>query len=381
MTTPLCCPSRASIFTGLFAHNHGIRTNGSSALPQNRTVQRYLHDAGYKTAVLGKYLNAWPLERNPPHFDRWALVRSRSYWNGEFNLNGRVKTLQGYVTEVLATRSVHFLRAFNRSDARPWFLYVAPTAPHLPAIPEPQYANVPITRWRPNPAVLEADRSDKPPWIRTRSASLEWVRDFRARQLRTLMSVDDLVKRIFRELHSLRESRRTIAVFLSDNGFYWGEHGLIKKEQPYTEAVAVPMLLRWPGHVSSSTIDRRNATNVDIAPTILAAAGIAPSRPMDGRSLLEPWTRPVVFTEHWGRRAKGLPNWNAVRTRRIQYVEYYSDDFSRIIFREYYRLGRDPWELRNLLHDGIRLNDPDTSRVRSWIKKYRSCSGSSCPGW
>lgn len=380
VTTPLCCPSRASIFTGLFAHNHGIRTNGTANLPQRLTMQRYLHDAGYRTAMVGKYLNSWPLDHDPPYFNRWALVRPDSYWDGEFNLNGRVRTLAGYVTHVLTSKSVRFLRGFEQSDGDPWFLYVAPTAPHKPAIPEPKYADAPIPRWHPSPSVFEADRSDKPPWVRTTSASLTAVRDFRARQLRTLMSVDDLVARLFRELQSLREKRRTIAIFLSDNGVFWGEHGLTRKSAPYTEDVSVPMALRWPGHVEPGTTDGRNATNVDVAPTMLAAAGFTPSSPMDGRSLLDSWTRPVVFTEHWGLRG-GIPRWKAVRTSRAQYVEYYSDDFSRIVFREYYRLTRDPWELRNLLHDGIGANDPDISRLHQWISEYRNCSGASCPGW
>jgi arylsulfatase A-like enzyme len=381
VTTPLCCPSRASIFTGLFAHNHGIKTNGTANLPQARTMQRFLQDGGYRTAVLGKYLNSWPLDRNPPHFDRWALVRPDSYWNGDFNVDGRLTTLPGYVTDVLATRAVRILTSFDRSqDAAPWFMYLATTAPHAPMIPKPQYADAAVPPWRPSPAVFESDRSDKPPWVRARTASLPQVADLRARQLRTLMSVDDLVGKIFDRLGSLGERRNTLAIFLSDNGLYWGEHGLQEKSLPYTEDVAVPFAMRWPGHVDPGTSDRRNATNVDIAPTALAAAGIVPLEPMDGRSLLDSWTRPRVFTEHWGHLDRN-PNWAAVRTERAQYVEYYNDDFSKIVFREYYRLRRDPWELRNLLHDGVRSNDPDTGRLHAWITQYRGCSGTSCPGW
>ena len=380
VTSPLCCPSRVSIFTGLFAHNHGIKTNGTVNLPQALTIQRYLQDAGYRTAILGKYLNLWPLDRTPPHFNRWALVRPDSYRDGEFNVDGRVTTLRGYVTDVLASRSVRILRGFERSDDdAPWFLYVATTAPHNPAIPKPRSAEAAVPPWHTSPGALERDRSDKPPWVRSRNVSLEQMRDFRARQLRTLISVDDLVAKVFEELRSLKERDKTLAVFLSDNGLFWGEHGLTQKRLPYTENVTVPMALRWPGHVARGTTDRRNAMNVDIAPTILAAADVVPSTPMDGRSLLARWTRRVVFTEHWGRRANGEPNWKAVRTPRAQYVEYYSDDFSRIIFREYYRLRDDPWQLRNVLHDGIRTNNPDTSRLHKWIAQYRSCSGSSCP--
>ena len=277
-------------------------------------------------------------------------------------------------------RSVRILNEFDRSDdAAPWFMYVATTAPHAPALPEPRYADVAVPPWHLSPAVLENDRTDKPPWVRARTAPLDHVRDFRERQFQTLMSVDDLVGKIFDRLGSLKERRNTLAIFLSDNGLYWGEHGLQKKSFPYTEDVAVPFALTWPGQVDPGTTDRRNATNVDIAPTVLAASGVAPSRPMDGRSLLDSWTRHRVFTEHWGHLDHD-PNWAAVRTDRVQYVEYYSDDFSRIVFREYYRLRRDPWELRNLLHDGVRSNNPDTSQLHAWVSQYRSCSGPSCHG-
>jgi len=160
VTTPNCCPSRASIFTGLFAHNHGIRSNGTADLPQSVTVQRYLHDAGYKTAILGKYLNTWPLAKAPPYFDRWALVRPDSYVNADFNIDGTVAPVSGYSTDVIGSRTVKLLRAFDRQDDKPWFLYVAPVAPHRPATPAPQYAAAPVPPWLPSPAVLEADRSD-----------------------------------------------------------------------------------------------------------------------------------------------------------------------------------------------------------------------------
>ena len=257
-------------------------------------------------------------------------------------------------------------------------MYVATTAPHLPAIPKPRYEAVAVSPWHPNPAVLESDRSDKPPWVRARSVSLETVRDFRARQLRTLMSVDDLVSKIFDRVGSLRERRRTLAIFLSDNGVYWGEHGLREKSLPYTEDVAVPFALRWPDTLipvarPEKRHQRRHRTNDSRG---RRSRTVDP----DGRSLApRSSSRHRVFTEHWGHLDRN-PNWAALRTSRAQYVEYYSDDFSRIVFREYYRLRRDPWELQNVLHDGIRANNPNTGRLHRWIARYRSCAGLSCPG-
>jgi arylsulfatase A-like enzyme len=381
VTTPNCCPSRASIFTGLFAHNHGIRSNGTADLPQSVTVQRYLHDAGYKTAILGKYLNSWSLAKAPPYFDRWAVIRPDSYVNADFNIDGRLGPVSGYSTDVIGSRTVKLLRAFDRQDDKPWFLYVAPVAPHRPATPAPNYAAAPVPPWVPSPAVLEADRSDKPPWVRNRSVPLATMQTERDKMLRTLMSADDMVGKVFHELHALDERRDTLAIFLSDNGYAWGEHGIRGKWRPYTESIRVPLAMRWPGHFEPGSIDTGIATNVDLAPTIMAAAGLSPAAPMDGVSLLQPGTRQRLFTEFWGNMAKGRPDWAQIRTRRVAYIEYYRDgERSNPIFREYYRIDRDGWQLQNLLHDGDRTNNPALSHWKDLITLYAACAGSTCPG-
>jgi arylsulfatase A-like enzyme len=378
VTTPLCCPSRASIFTGLYAHNHGVHTNGSSKLPQDRTVQRYLHDAGYKTAMMGKYLNSWPMAKNPPHFDRWALIKPDSYWNAEFNVDGEVKNLPGYSTNVLALKAVRWLRRFENHDHQPWFLYIAPVAPHLPSTPAPEYATAPVPAFHPAPSNFEADRSDKPPWVRSASAPLANITESRARKLRTLMSVDALVGRVFREMESLGERHETLAIYLSDNGDMWGEHGLVGKRVPYTESIHVPLAMRWPGHLARGSLESSIATNVDLAPTILDAAGVEPPVPMDGISVLGNWVRTRLFAEHWGRDI--VPNWLQIRTKDYAYIEWYDDFGQRPLFREYYRTSLDPWQLHNLLHDGVASNNPDVRNLRELMKQYKNCSGRSCPG-
>lgn len=380
VTTPDCCPSRASIFTGLFAHNHGITSNSSKNLPQSATLQRYLQDAGYKTAILGKYLNSWDLEDAPPYFDRWALVQPDSYVNPEFNIDGTVGPVPGYSTSIIGAQTVKLLRAFDHQDSQPWFLYVAPVAPHRPAIAAPRYASAPLPRWRSNPAVLEADRSDKPPWIRNRTVHLSGMQRERAKMLRTLMSVDDMVGKVFRVLGNLHERRDTLAIFLSDNGYAWGEHGTRGKWRAYTESIHVPMAMRWPGHIEPGSVHKGIATNVDLAPTIMDAAGLAAGSPMDGVSLLRPGSRNRLFTEFWGNLARGRPDWAQVQTRRATYIEYYNDARTRTIFREFYRLDRDPWELRNLLHDRDSSTKPDLTRWKALLRRYADCAGSTCPG-
>jgi arylsulfatase A-like enzyme len=381
VTTPLCCPSRTSILTGLFAHNHGVHTNGIGMVPHDVTLQRYLSDGGYQTAIVGKLVNGWNVKRTPPYFDRWATTDgSPGYFGVTFNLNGTVKKIPGYGTTFMAQRSASLLRHFESDDSRPWFLYIAPYAPHHPSTPQRKYADVSVPRWRPNAAVLEGDRSDKPRWVRRKSVSFGTVERRRANQLRTLMSVDDLVGGVFKELGSLDERRNTLAIFLSDNGNMWGEHGVLTKRYPYSESIHVPLFLRWPGHIEAGSVDRRKATNVDLAPTIAAATGVAPLAPMDGKSLLDSWTRPRLFTEYWRTfDHKAIPPWDSIRTAHVHYIQYYDAERKRVIYREFYRLDADPWELRNLLHDGDPSNNPQTGWLRDLIRQFRLCAGETCP--
>jgi arylsulfatase A-like enzyme len=145
--------------------------------------------------------------------------------------------------------------------------------------------------------------------VRSASASLVNVTESRARKLRTLMSVDALVGRVFHEMESLGERHETLAIYLSDNGDLWGEHGIVGKRVPYTESIHVPRAMRWPGHLARGSLESNIATNVDLAPTILDAAGVEPPVPMDGISVLGNWVRTRLFAEHWGRDI--VPNWAA----------------------------------------------------------------------
>jgi arylsulfatase A-like enzyme len=386
VTTPLCCPSRASIFTGQYAHNHKIKKNGSasSLLPHARTVQSYLDDAGYATRIVGKFLNGWPSGESPPYFDRWAIMRrSNQYLDAEFNVNGTVSTVPGYTTNVISDSATRMLLHLERRDGKPWLLYVAPNAPHPPATPDTTYADARVPPWTMSEAVIEGDRSDKPPWVLSTEVSPDSMRLIRARQFRTLMSVDDLVGTLASTLRSLGERRRTIAFFLSDNGFLWGEHGLRGKEYPYTQSIKTPLFLSWPGRVPADSKDGRFATNVDLAPTILDAADVAPRRQMDGRSLLRDWGRDHVFMEYWrNAHARRIRSWESVRTKGLQYVEYYNERRSQVVFREYYSLAKDPLQLDNLLHDGNPGNDPSEARLarlRRMVRQDRHCLGSTCP--
>jgi arylsulfatase A-like enzyme len=382
--TPLCSPGRASILTGRYAHNTGVRGNGAASrarLDQSTLFPRLLNRAGYETGFVGKFLNAWPIGTPPPHFDRWATLDiRRPYRNSTFNVNGRVRREHGYSTDVMTRHAVSFLRAFDRrADRAPWFLLVAPAAAHAPWQAPQRHRSAAVPAWEPSPAVGERNRSDKPPYIRTENFTQADAAIVRRRQLRTLMAVDDMVARISRTLEELGETRRTLAIFTSDNGFIWGDHrfgGEFRqagnKRVPYTASVTVPLLLRWPGHVAAGRVDSRPAATIDIAPTVLAAARLRPEWTIDGRSLLSGQRRRRILLEYW--HDVGVPTWASLRTPRLQYVEYYAPT-GRRTFGEYYDLARDRWQLRNLLHDGTPANDPPLTSVSRTLQRLRLCAG------
>jgi arylsulfatase A-like enzyme len=198
-TTPLCCPSRASIVSGNFAHNHGVRSNTMAAnLNHDRTIQAYLEQAGYRTGLFGKFLNGWNVAVNPPHWNDWAIYNSHDYSVFQVNEQGTLKYNYQYSTNYVADKAEQFLQSANdTNDAQPWFLYVAPTAGHEPWTPEPRYANFGNVPALPQTAAFfEQDRSDKPFWVRTSLNDADHMTSKWPNYLRTLKTADDLVERV-----------------------------------------------------------------------------------------------------------------------------------------------------------------------------------------
>ncbi|MBC6459431.1 sulfatase [Actinomadura sp. HBU206391] len=363
-TTPLCAPARSSLFTGQYAHNHGVRGNRqSSRLDHARTVQRQLQEAGYRTGLCGKFLNGWQVLDHPPFFEEWSLLAKPTYDNGVWNFNGTVRPLPDYTTTVVKDRALGFLQR-SASDRRPWFLCLAPYAPHGPHRPEPRYARARVPAWHGRPSVFEADKTDKPPFIQRATAKPARGAAVRDAQFRTLLSVDDLAAAVRVKLAELGQLENTLVLFLGDNGFSWSDHGWHRKSVPYSPAIRVPFYLSWPAAgLNTGRSDDRLVASVDIAPTILDAAGLTGARahPMDGHSLLTSYRRERLLIEWWRERADERPqSWAAHRTGSRQYTEYYDTVLDRsgnpagsgkVTFREYYDLERDPWQLDNLLHN------------------------------
>jgi arylsulfatase A-like enzyme len=373
-----CCPSRAAMWTGQYPHINGVVTNNQSGnLIHESTIQRYLHDAGYATAIAGKYLNRWDPDNNPPFFDHWAIHMGTSvsyYYGGTWNQDGVSDQVDRYSTDFVAHKGKQYLKTFEANDEQPWFIDLTPFAPHVPSQPKARYAEAPLKDWAGNPAVLEDDLSDKPPLMQARNTTLAEGQEIRANQLRTLMSADDLVRKIFDELETLGEADNTLAIFMSDNGSLWGEHGLRGKTNLYTQGTHIPLMIRWPVRITGPAVDQRLVGNVDIAPTVLDATGIKPDSqfPMDGLSLLgtEVHSDIVLSSPEQG----GI----GIRTPAYQYNEYYSPDGKDLLWTEYYDLVADPWQLDERLHDADPSNDVDTTGLHEMLSAQVPCKSIFC---
>ena len=387
-TTPQCCPSRMSILTGKYAHNHDVENNNTAQNLDPRTMlQFYLQRAGYRTALFGKFLNSWGPRLSPPFFNKWGTFDPpprNPYFDTTYNLNGDTTRIPGYTTDVLKRLSVDFLQQSDENDDdRPWMLYIAPTAPHSPYLAEEKYDKAKVSDWEGNPAVFEKDRSDKPEYVRNKFGTFESGQNRRRRQLRTLMSVDDMIGRLLRKMRKLDE-KNTIAFFVSDNGLLWAEHGLLTKNIPYEQSSNVPFVARWPGRIKRGSVDDRLTANIDITPTVLDAADLNPDDAhFDGKSLLDPtWDRDRILLEFFGPALSGaIPPWASTRTETYKYTEYY-DENGEVTFREYYDLVADPWELENHYADDDPLNDPTVAQTELWhqqLMEDRSCVEDTCP--
>ena len=378
-TTPKCCPSRATFFTGLYAHNHKVTNNNVPArLDQSVTVQRYLQDRGYRTAIFGKYLNAWPLRVDPPFFDDWAIT-SGSFRQGSWNQNGRVGAVRGYNADVISDRAVGFIRKADRQrDAQPWLAWVTPSAPHLPSIPATRHRDAPLDEFPRTPAILEEDWSDKPAILDRVRGYPELIEQARDDGRRSLMAVDEMVARLVGELRRRKELADTLIVFTSDNGFLLGEHGgLVGKDLPHTQSTAIPLFVRWDGRVARGSSRGDLVTNVDVATTILRVAGV--ERPTDGKSLFAKRRRHTLFLESFGaknnRGALVLPPWQTVRTADYRFTEYRQLD-GDLIAREYFDYGSDPWELGNAIAS---LTPGRVSQLSTQLTRLGRCKRRGCP--
>jgi N-acetylglucosamine-6-sulfatase len=377
VTNSDCCPSRSTILTGNYSHTTGIYVNRpphGGAVDFHRygddrsTIATWLHDAGYHTGLVGKYLNGYHGRFIPPGWDRWDAFNWGFHYYG-FQLfqndyppacHGAYKCAvrygrRAYSTNVLADKAVGFIRQAPKS--RPLFLYYAPYAPHLPATPEHRYlntfANLPLY----HPPNFNRVTASQPAWLRHMpplgNKGLDFVRRFRRRQYETLISVDIAVKRIVAALRQTGRLHTTMIVFASDNGLEWGSHRFpaAVKRTPYDESIRIPMVVRYDPWTSRPRVDRHLILNTDWAPTWAALAHV-PHPGTEGLSFL-PLLRPRhgrvrwrngFLLEGWDKNPPTAdPSYCGIRAQHFMYTEY--GDGSQ----ELYDTRTDPWELQNLV--------------------------------
>jgi N-acetylglucosamine-6-sulfatase len=359
VTTPLCFPSRASFLTGQYAHKHGIKLAGDRAKLSHGLVTwpLLLQRTGYRTSFIGK----WHLgndHKPAPGVDRWVSFRDQGeYVDPELNIDGNFVKQAGYLTDLLTDEAVEFIR---NSSPQPFAICLSHKAVHAPFVPAERhktlFADVPIVR-----AASASDPLDGKPVLRRPGIRLspgdpdvhssdEMIRD----QLRCLIAVDEGMGRIFAALEAKKQLERTMIVFSSDNGYFWGEHDLGGKHGPYEEALRVPLLMRYPKLIQPGTKVDQFALSVDVAPTLVALAGLAPLQDMQGISLLPLLAgdaaigRPSFLAEFFlGNGTNRFPDWQAVRTTDWKYVRYPG----MAGMDELYALASDPHEMRNLIND------------------------------
>jgi N-acetylglucosamine-6-sulfatase len=378
----MCCPSRASILTGNNAHTHGVWGNqlpsgGAAMFDDSSTLATWLDHAGYDTGLFGKYLNKYgadvPGTYVPPGWDRWLATTDSdgSYFDWFLSDQGTVRSQSGYQTTYYAKQAAAFIE--DASPSTPVFTYYAPLAPHVPHQPEEAYRGSfdDIAPWRP-PSYNEADVSDKPLFLAKRApltAEQTTEIDTTYREhFETMQSVDDSVELLVDTLAETGRLDNTLIVYLSDNGYLFGEHRWVGKNTPYDGTTRVPFVMRYDA-MGLSGVDDRIVLNIDIAPTIADITGVATPQ-MDGMSLVRTFIDTAAKTRarfllEAGSNGTGTnrhPSYCGARSNKYLFVHYSGG------FEEFYNYRRDPWELHNAAHK----SPPALESLRRFTQ--RNCS-------
>ncbi|HNT89080.1 MAG TPA: sulfatase [Candidatus Hydrogenedentes bacterium] len=365
VTTSLCSPSRASILSGQYAHRHGVLDNSTLLSETTPTFPKELQRAGYETAYIGKWHMGGSTDAPQPGFDRWVSFRGQGvYVNPTFNIDGEQVKREGYVTDLITDYAEEFIR---KPRATPFLLYVGHKAVHADFQPAPRHAGAYADRSYPRPdsmADTEENYRGKPEWVRAQRKSWHGVDGmyngttdfdrFTHEYGETLRAVDDSVARIVAALRETGQLDDTLIVFTSDNGFQFGEHGLIDKRTMYEASIRVPFIAHCPALFSGGQRRREMILNIDFAPTFIEAAGLSIPETVQGASffgLLDgsrtDWRDAWLYEYFWERSFPQTPTVLGVRTDRYKFMQYHGvwDRY------ELYDLDSDPDERNNLLGD------------------------------
>ena len=362
VTTSLCSPSRATILTGQYAHRHRIVDNNTAIPPGTVFFPQYLQKAGYQTAFIGKW-HMGNVAAPQPGFDHWvSLFGQGSYLPPrQLNVNGNRVTQKGYITDELTDYAVTWLE--HRDKSRPFFLYLSHKAVHGPFTPAERHKGVYADANFVPPATMAAEGQlarHRPMWVQNQRNSWHGVENHGdlsiAEQYKlyaeTLLGVDESVGRLLDLLKRQGDLDSTLIVYMGDNGYAFGEHGLVDKRTAYEESMRVPMLARCPELFSGGRVVEQTVANLDIMPTVLAAAGVEPPGGLDGMNWLPlaqgqqvPWRDTLLYEYYWERNFPMTPTMHALRGNRYKYIHYYGIwDID-----ELYDIQEDPRETNNLI--------------------------------
>ncbi len=370
VTTSLCSPSRASILTGLYTHKHGVIDNNRPVPAGTRFFPEYLQRAGYETAFIGKWHMGGHHDDPRPGFDHWVSFRGQGNYlppgpRYTLNVNGERVKQKGYITDELTDYAIDWLDERKSAD-EPFFLYLSHKAVHSNFTPaerhEGRYADVDLS-FLPRGDDIKAE-NNTPRWVRDQRNSWHGI-DFSyhsdrgleylyRRYCESVLAVDDSVGRVMGKLKDMGIHDETLVIYMGDNGFMWGEHGLIDKRVSYEESIRVPMLMQCPELFAGGKPLENVIGNIDVAPTILHAAGLEKPDYMDGESFLEmptnrdmPWRDYFLYVYYWEKNFPQTPTQFALRGDRFKYITYYGLWDTD----ELYDLTVDPTETKNLIYD------------------------------
>lgn len=417
ITTPICCPSRSSMLRGQYAHNTDILENSPGFArffklqEEESTLAVWLQDAGYRTALYGKYLNNYPVNAGqnyvPPGWTDWAAFIANHddgdfFFNYTMSENGSLvqygDSPEDYSTDVILEKSLAFIESSVAADSS-FFLLASVYAPHGPATPAPRHRGLFSDLTYPHkPSFNEADIGDKPLLIQSLTQTGDEFdagdanNAFSARAA-SLQAVDELVEELVRSLEETGQIENTYIFFASDNGFRLGEHRLPSgKGTPYEEDIRAPLMVRGPG-IAPGTIIPQMTANIDLAPTIAEMTGVAAPDFVDGRSFLPcltgeavPWRDGLLIEfgyidEEAIDEALKDPEtdnllvdivggaFRGIRGGDYVYVEYAGGEI------EFYDLQADPYQLENLAG---KLSPKTLSLLHSKVEALKYCAGSDC---
>ena len=390
VTTSLCSPSRASILTGQMMHNHGVIDNNRPLSPGLELFPARLQAAGYQTAFVGKWHMGGAVADPRPEFDHWVSFAGQGNYYprdlfgrpSQLNVNGETVPQQGYITDELTDYALEFLA--QRDPDKPFLLYLSHKAVHASFEPaerhREQYAHASIKLGKP-----PSPDADVPMWVRNQRNSWHGsefpyhddlpLQEFKREYHRTLSAVDDSLGRIREWLALQGLEQNTIVILMGDNGFMFGEHGLIDKRNAYEESMRVPLIVAAPGRYQPDQTVASMVANIDIAPTLLALAGVPKPDHYDGMSFAhlpdkvgsggstEPeassWRQQLVYEYYWEFNYPQTPTVFALRTDRYKYIQYHGVWDTEELFD----LTSDPREQRNL------IDDPDLLSVKVSMRK------------